>query len=575
LFLATTALEEFWNKDEKILFLGEWCKLYDRKEELEKLDYETLDFEWNDLEKQKKAIIYCNDIYENILDELVVILNKYHNINEDKRYWRILLSSWLLPFIQIIYDKYTHIQNALNIDDGLHTYTLNESNYYIPFNFTNFSQLISNKEEYHLQLYSQIFKILNDNYQDIDNGKVDKRKNKYILKTSFKEKIMRVGTKILNQIFQNKNILIVQPYFKSNSILSICKLFIKSKFLFIFDNLQYIINVDNQDNINLRKKIFKNDEVGFKNLVYKLFIYNFPKIYIENYKDFNISVNKLNLNIPKVVFSSGAIHGNDIFKFFVAQHKIRLLYKQHGGGYGLELLLTSEKIERDISDYYYTQGWNDGSKTVAISNKSFKLKKNNSLNINFIMTEMPRYIYRFNFAEDSSKMLNYIENSKQFLSTFKNIDNLTIRMYMQDYQWNIKDRLLEINKNLIFDNQTNYYKQITNAKLNIFDHMHTGYLETLSMNIPTVIIIPKNIYYFRNSVKPYIQKLKDAKILFEDPIEASEFVDKVYDDIDKWWQSDKVQKNRKEFCYNYSRVSENWVDEWIDEFSKVLNNART
>lgn len=569
MFLVTTALEEFWNKDEKILFLGEWCKLYDRKDELKSLDYETLDFEWNDLEKQKKAIIYCNDIYENILDELVVILNKYHNINEDKRYWRILLSSWLLPFIQITYDKYIHIQKVLEQDININTYTIKESIYYIPDNFADYSYLISNNEEYHLQLYSIIFKILSPNYKNIDNEKVTGN-NKSILRHSFKEKLLRVGTRILNKVFHRKSILFVSPGFTNNAILSISELWIKSKFSFIFDNLQYTINVDNVDNINTRKKIFNNDKVGFKNIVYKLFIYNFPKLYIENYKDFNISVNKLNLNIPKVVFSSGAIHSNDIFKFFVAQHKIKLLYKQHGGGYGLELLLTSEKIERDISDYYYTQGWSDSNKTVAISNKQFKLKRNNSLNINFIMTGMPRYIYRFNFAEDSSKMLNYIENSKQFLSKLKHIDSLTIRMYMQDYQWNIKDRLLEINKNLKFDNQTNYYKQITNAKLNIFDHMHTGYLETLSMNIPTVIIIPKNIYYFRTSAESYIQKLKDINILFDDSLKASKFVDEIYDDIENWWLSDEVQKVREDFCHNYARRSENWADEWVKEFSKQM-----
>ncbi|PHS55783.1 MAG: hypothetical protein COB17_10965, partial [Sulfurimonas sp.] len=135
--------------------------------------------------------------------------------------------------------------------------------------------------------------------------------------------------------------------------------------------------------------------------------------------------------------------------------------------------------------------------------------------------------------------------------------------------WNIEKRLLQINKNLKFNNKINYYKQIRNAKLNVFDHMHTGYLETLSMNIPTIIIIPKNIYCFRDSAKPYIEKLKDVKILFENPIEASNFVDKVYDNIDSWWLSEDVQKIREEFCYNYARTSEDWVNEWVKEFNEI------
>ena len=31
MLLVTTALEDTWGTDEEILFLGEWCKLYDRK----------------------------------------------------------------------------------------------------------------------------------------------------------------------------------------------------------------------------------------------------------------------------------------------------------------------------------------------------------------------------------------------------------------------------------------------------------------------------------------------------------------------------------------------------------------
>lgn len=33
MFLATTALSEFWDKDQEILFLGSWCLRYDRRSE--------------------------------------------------------------------------------------------------------------------------------------------------------------------------------------------------------------------------------------------------------------------------------------------------------------------------------------------------------------------------------------------------------------------------------------------------------------------------------------------------------------------------------------------------------------
>ncbi len=188
---------------------------------------------------------------------------------------------------------------------------------------------------------------------------------------------------------------------------------------------------------------------------------------------------------------------------------------------------------------------------------------------------MPRYFYRFMYLADSTKILDYIENTKQFLENFNLKDSLTIRPYMQDYGWSVKERLLEVDNNLKFDNQTNYYKQIKKARIVIFDHMHTGYLEILSMNIPTIIIIPKNIYYFREEATPYIDMLKKVNVLFDDPIIASRFVETVYKDINSWWYSTDVQKAREEFCYVYARTSENWADEWVKEFNNILEeNAR-
>lgn len=464
-----------------------------------------------------------------------------------------------------------HIKKAIDIDNKIFTYVLNESNFYTPASFSDFNKQIVGSEQYNLQIYSHIFIKLSPNYKIINSNKSQPKK-KVISKIPLKEKVLRIFTAALSKIFSKKSILMTRPYFKVNSVQSILKLLFKSKFSLIFNNMDYNINIKEDANIDNRKILFKNNsDNDFQRTLNDIFIYNFPIIFLEGYKNFDNKVLKLNLQVPSLVLSESALHANDIFKFFVAKNKVKLLYRQHGGGYGLELLATTEKIERESADIFYTQGWSEDNKTIPLSLSTGKYNVTANDNINFIMTAMPRYVYRFNFSEDSSKMLAYIENSKQFLSSLKILDNLIIRQYIQDYRWNMKERLQEINKDLVFDNKTNYYKQIANARLNIFDHMHTGYLETLSMNIPTIIIIPKNTYYFRDGAKPYIQTLKDVNILFNDPIEASKFVDKIYNDIDSWWLSADIQKVRKEFCYHYARTSENWADEWVEEFKKAIN----
>ena len=56
-FLITTALEETWRDDEPVLFLGEWCRLYSRKDRWSKIDAEITD----DISKNKGNGTQCKE----------------------------------------------------------------------------------------------------------------------------------------------------------------------------------------------------------------------------------------------------------------------------------------------------------------------------------------------------------------------------------------------------------------------------------------------------------------------------------------------------------------------------------
>ena len=52
-FLITTALEETWDEDLPVLFLGEWCQLYSRKDCWSKMDFRILPYHWSDQPETK------------------------------------------------------------------------------------------------------------------------------------------------------------------------------------------------------------------------------------------------------------------------------------------------------------------------------------------------------------------------------------------------------------------------------------------------------------------------------------------------------------------------------------------
>jgi len=105
--LVTTALEDTWpSGDEPILFLGEWCRLYDRKSVWEKRDANVAPYHWDDRSKLHKDYLFLQTIYEELLCELAAKLNALHEVDHSVRYWRTIVGPWLGYFIQMLFDRW-------------------------------------------------------------------------------------------------------------------------------------------------------------------------------------------------------------------------------------------------------------------------------------------------------------------------------------------------------------------------------------------------------------------------------------------------------------------------------------
>ena len=81
-FLCTTALEDTWDASaDKLLFLGEHCRLFDKKKYYEKLNYQIFKYIWSDEREIDRALKYCIDIFDEIVEKLAELLNDHHGVN--------------------------------------------------------------------------------------------------------------------------------------------------------------------------------------------------------------------------------------------------------------------------------------------------------------------------------------------------------------------------------------------------------------------------------------------------------------------------------------------------------------
>ena len=84
-------------------------------------------------------------------------------------------------------------------------------------------------------------------------------------------------------------------------------------------------------------------------------------------------------------------------------------------------------------------------------------------------------------------------------------------------------------------------KFILNAKFLILTYPETTLMEAVLSKKPFIIIYNKKFYKRHNSVNSVLKKMKDCKVLFEDPIEASKHINENWKNPNIWFESKKVQ----------------------------------
>ena len=138
-FLATTALEEFWDKNKKILFLNPvFNNICCNKKD-------AINLLWYDKKEVEKAWEYCFYIFDIILEQIVRIFNKIFNINFDKKFYETLIGFWLLEFILTVYERYYSLKYLISqYNYNIETIILDKRSNIIPFNFEEFVARIKN-----------------------------------------------------------------------------------------------------------------------------------------------------------------------------------------------------------------------------------------------------------------------------------------------------------------------------------------------------------------------------------------------------------------------------------------------
>jgi len=555
-----------WSKKNNIL-IGDWCNPNYKKNFLKKEKYVTINYHWKKKEKIRKDLIYLNKLYEFLLNELTIKLNNYHKIKFSKRCWEVILSKWLWFYLVFYFDRWEQIDKLTN-QKKLSTKLINfEEEKFIAFDSQDYCTNITKTADWNHHAFSKIICFKKKiQFKFLTKHKINPKKNKTkkLIISRLKIFIIKVVSLITSKKFYCISIFNGRL---SNIIFSLFFQQFNSRITFLKKYKNYNLDLEER-----KKNLFitKNNVTKFEKFILHNIYKNLPKSYFENFKSINELIKTLNLPIsPKVIITAYEHHFNDVFKIYVANkimNKTKYYIVQHGGSYGSADLFPTEHFDIKLSDKFFSWGWKEKNKKINkfFCNRNFflneKIKKDKTAK-GIIIPYIESTLYLNNVASGRPRTSIDIKLYSNILNNFyRNLDfkikkdSFFKGLKIQSLHKFVENFLKNNNKNIKFiKSDVPTYKFLNKFKLNVETLNSTGYLESLQLNLPTIIIFNKNFCDIRQNTLVDFEDLKKANILFNDPCKAANFVNQNYDRLEDWWSSMRLQKIRKKFCDKYVR----------------------
>ncbi len=581
-FLATTAIEEFWDTTKPILFLGEWCRRYSRKSFWEPLDHEVLNSPWEDIKKYYDAARYVFDVYERLLAVLGEALNKIHATEHSKRYWRIVVGSWLQRYITVVYDRYMSLQMALDKCPNLTTTVLSEKDWVTPADTLEFVKFVM-QDSYNLQIYSRILKLLGKTFPQ-KNYSITPRRCLSEKSLSAKNRLKNLTIVILGKASRafksGHSIILRDSCFSTRAQL---RLVMKAKGTVwpILGDINQTLRFGIDTLVRAKLQNIFSPKSDFEVLLGKLLPLDIPQSFIEG---FEAVAQVVSLHYPqrtKAIFCGAAWYTEDIFNRWAADSSERgtkLFGVQHGGYYGSLEFFPYEYHELGITDRYFSWGWEKSSAPDKVSPSSAaKLSCRKSLGadnrkegILFAATAWTRYLVQFPWVPIHHReyplwQFRFIKKMKPEI-----LSKMRVRFHRDDWGWDFAQRWADFCPDVSVENWgVPFFNSLDNCRLCVIDHQGTTFLEALAANKPTVLFWDPVITQPKPQAQPYYDRLRTVGILYDTPEAAADTVSTIYSDTAGWWNHPERQEARRVFCNHFARISSNALDEWAEEFMRI------
>jgi putative transferase (TIGR04331 family) len=119
--LIKTSIEELDDDLDKYLFIADWCLISKKinSGNLRVIEYPIKANQFKEIYEE------INNVTESLLEELTNTYNRHFQINENKKYYKIIIGRWLFHFVSNVFEKIVLLNNAIKLYPNISTRTSN------------------------------------------------------------------------------------------------------------------------------------------------------------------------------------------------------------------------------------------------------------------------------------------------------------------------------------------------------------------------------------------------------------------------------------------------------------------
>ena len=576
--LVTTALERSWSDVKPMLFLGEWCRLYSRRDRWSELDAAVLPYHWDDRAKFTVDSQYLMSLHEELLAELSDILNDHHGVDYSLRYWRILIGPWLGYFTQTLFDRWESIHHAVTTENLSGTVVLTGlTDARVSNDMDDFLWLrLGHGWNHHLcarilmdftcvpcdlQPADEIYDSTSSgqSIEDVRSGSASR----------WKAQIISMYSHLAGRLTRPTDYFLIDTCLRS-----------------VRDELELqrrlgqvprLVSAVPPGNVPTSDwcrgwKLGNAASSDFGSFARDLIPEQLPTAYLEGYEALCDRANRLRWpRQPKAIFTSASHFYDDVFKVWCAartEEGVPLAVGQHGGHVGTAWSFNHDH-QLEIADLFLSWGWSEPNEPKVVPLGMLKAPAlpdtDNATKSRALLVTGNADLQSYELASAliSRQYLDYLEDQFAFVGALSQTvrDALTVRLsvhqcgWEQEQRW--RDRLPEV---VLDDGLLPIMELVATTRLYIATDNGTTYLESLFLDVPTVIFWDTSVWKIVDSAVPYFEDLARVGIFHDNPESAASHVSSIWDDVRAWWSSSEVTaaatRFSERYCYDPGDVLE-------------------